>query len=964
MSNISIKISLSILLIFFVVNAYSVPATPLPVTRVQPDGTELTVYLRGDEFFKYELTLDGYLVKKDATGFYHYSKQDSEGKIISTGIKASQIATRTNKEKQLINTLTRHSDFSQRNKESRMARVSAGYDGQVSQKTFPSTGSPKSLVILVNFKDVSFVIPNPRTAFTNLLNEIGYSANGGTGSARDYFNVASNGTSSPEFVVVGPYTLANNRSYYGANDETSDDDVKPRDMVIHACNAAAANGVDFSKYDTDGDGTVDNVFIYYAGHNEAEGGPDESVWPHRWALSNTLILNEKKISGYACTSELRGNSGSYMCGIGTFAHEFGHVYGLVDYYPTNSEEHHTLSKWNIMDSGAYLNSGRTPPTYSAYDRFYLGWLTPTILKTPLDISLEDLKTSNKAYIITQSGFHNLNGMNPNPLEFFMLENRQKTGWDTYLPRSGMLITRIYYNATTWEMNGPNNNTTAMGVDIIEADGTANENSLPGDPFPGSNNISNYSPRLRSGIDIAKPITNIKETGGVITFRFMGGGNVPIINSDKDKITAFNTVLGTPSVIQRFSVSGNKLKANIQIDFNIKSHFELKKENDISDNWKKEIELVAIDSLVDSTVILIRYNPTEASFTDAHYDYLNIRSEDADIQQKSISGTSTRPVYVISPVANEATNVSLKGYNASWNKVFDATGYYLTAYSVADGTTLLKEGFNNGLNAPVGWTINAESINSAYNLVGDSIPSIQFKNSGDYIQTERFYFHITEFSFFIRSIGETNGQIKVEAWDGTSWSLLDIVDVNASLYTTKTYTLQEPDNYTQFRIIFKKGIAYVAIDDVAVKLAQNVEFNTRNLWIEENSAFIELILPKRNNYYTVRASDKTYFNDNTTIKYENITEPSNVMPVILDDENIVGFSTKNKTISIYKDLNGMVVLDKGSIDEANDHLIYIYSSTGKLVKVIESPNKLVSLSPILKGQLYVVRVGETSIKFVL
>jgi len=962
MSNISIKISLSILLIFFVVNAYSVPATPLPVTRVQPDGTELTVYLRGDEFFKYELTLDGYLVKKDATGFYHYSKQDNEGKIISTGIKTNQIEKRTIKEKQLINSLIKHPDLSQRNQESRMARVSAESESLASQKNFPNTGSPKSLVILVNFKDVSFVISNPKTAFTNLLNEVGYSANGGTRSARDYFNVASNGMSSPEFVVVGPYTLANNRSYYGANDATTDDDVKPRDMVIHACNAAAANGVDFSQYDTDGDGIVDNVFIYYAGHNEAEGGPDESVWPHRWALSNTLTLNGKRIVGYACTSELRGSTGSYMCGIGTFAHEFGHVYGLADYYNTENSETYTISNWNIMDAGAYLNSGRTPPTYSAFDRFYLGWLTPVLLNSPKDmVTLSDIKTSNKAYIFTQNGTHNLSGSNPNPVEFFTLENRQKTGWDTYLPKSGMLITRIYYNQSDWRNNVPNNNSAAMGYDIIEADEIANKNTMAGDPFPGTRNVTNYYPVLRSGVEIPRTITSIKEVNSVISFRFM---SPPVIQSNQNELKTYKTVLGEPLQIQKISISGSKLTDNVKINFETNSHFELKKEDDPTDNWTKILELTPVDSVLSNTSVLVRYNPTEASFSDAHVDYINVSSDDARSIRTMITGFATRAVYVVSPVATEPTSVSLKGFTANWTDVFDASGYYLTVYNVTEGTSVIKEGFNNGLIPPLGWTINAESVISQIKYSGDSIPSIQLSNTGDSIQTEIFNFPVTEFSFFIRSMGEISGQVKVEAWDGTTWSLLENIDVTSSLFTTKSYSLQESDNYAQFRIIFKKGIASVAIDDVAVKLAQNVEFNARNLWIEENSAFIGFLLPKRNFYYSVRASDKTYFIDNTTIKYENITEPSNVMEVILDDEDIVRFSTKNKSVSIYKDLNGTVILDKGNIDETNDHLIYIYSTSGKLVKVIESYNKLVSLSPLLKGQLYVVRVGETSIKFVL
>lgn len=512
--------------------AHSVPAIPYPVTHIQPDGSELTIYLRGDEFFKYNLTSDGYLIKKDHIGFYQYANKNPDGVIVTTGIRANQIERRTETEKLYLKSKVQFPDFTEVNIKRRAQRAPSKDKKQL---TFPRTGSPKSIVILVEFQDVAFVIPSPNLAFTNMLNEEGYKENGGTGSARDYFRVASNGLSTPEFVVVGPYLLPNNRAFYGEND-SSGDDKRPREMIADACLAAAADGVDFSVFDTDNDGVVDNVFVYYAGHNEAEQGPDDSVWPHRWNLDNNLMLNNKKISGYACTSELRGSRGANMCGIGTFAHEFGHVYGLVDYYATNNAEHHTLHNWNIMDAGAYLNLGRTPPTYSAYDRFYIGWLTPVILRSPRNILLEDLKTSNTAYIITETGNHNLNGSNPNPVEFFTLENRQKTGWDAYLPASGMLITRIYFNSFNWENNMPNNNSNAMGVDIIEADGIASENTLSGDPFPGSAKITEYFPVLRNGTEIYRSITNISHKNGIITFEFMGGGNedmIQFVNKQND-----------------------------------------------------------------------------------------------------------------------------------------------------------------------------------------------------------------------------------------------------------------------------------------------------------------------------------------------------------------------------------------------------------------------------------------------
>jgi immune inhibitor A len=515
-----------IVLLFSTTQIFAIPATPYPITITQPDGSVLKIHLRGDEFFNYKTTLDGYPLVPDANGMLTYAQLDINGHLTSTNIRASNIEKRSALEKSTISRLSTNFNFTKQLQANRSKRLAAPAAFKtIGKKDYPLTGSPKSIVILVNFSDVSFVTPNTNTAFTNLLNQNGYSTNGGTGSANNYFKDNSMGVFSPEFDVVGPFTLPGTMASYGKND-ASGNDINPQQMVIDACTLAASQGgVDFSQYDTDKNGIVDNVFIYYAGYNEAEGGPANSVWPHRWSLNdNNTKFNGVSIYGYACTSELRGNSGSNMCGIGTFCHEFGHVLGLDDMYNTNNNyTYNTLSFWDIMDSGPYLNLGRTPCGYSSYERFFLNWLIPIELKTPRNYTLDTLATSNTTFLISQAGNHNLTLANdPTSPEYFLLENRQRKGWDYYLPGHGMLVTHIYYDASTWLSNTPNNDPKAMGVDIIEADGVASDANLSGDPFPGTSNVSSFSPTLRSGTVLPKPLTAITETKGKINFKFMGG----------------------------------------------------------------------------------------------------------------------------------------------------------------------------------------------------------------------------------------------------------------------------------------------------------------------------------------------------------------------------------------------------------------------------------------------------------
>lgn len=355
--------------------------------------------------------------------------------------------------------------------------------------------------------------------------------------------------------MVGPYTLPQPYLFYGKNDANGDDE-NPIQMVVDACKAANLDGVNFADYDTDSDGIVDNVFIYYAGHNEAEWASENTIWPHRWGIYPTsmygssgnyegsvssVTFNGKRVEDYACTSELKGNSGTDMAGIGTFTHEFGHVLGLADMYPTNGLEHLTLSDWNIMDAGAYLNDGRTPPAYNAFERFQLGYLTPQLLTGEvIGQTLQPLTSSNQAFLVSPTDYHNLDGANPSPTEFFLLENRQNTGWDAYLPGHGMLIYRINYSQADWDYNEPNNNPAKMGVQLMVADGIANESTLAGDPFPGNSNITSFDFVQRSGTSLNKGVRGITESGGVITFSIRKPLGVPVVPADANTITTGET----------------------------------------------------------------------------------------------------------------------------------------------------------------------------------------------------------------------------------------------------------------------------------------------------------------------------------------------------------------------------------------------------------------------------------------
>lgn len=356
---------------------------------------------------------------------------------------------------------------------------------------FPTIGRQKSLVILIQFSDVKFSsIDNPHQFYDDMLNKEGFTwSNGANGSARDFYLQSSNRLFDPDFTVVGPVTLSNKATYYGSDDEGQD--FRMGEAIKEACELVD-DEVDFSEYDTNGDGYVDNIYFFYAGGGQADDpNGTELIWPHSAIVEEAwdmkLVYDDKVIGHYACSNELRYSAVGNLqpSGIGTFVHEFGHVLGLVDHYDT-SYGYFTfgLGAYDTMASGSYNNNMHTPPLFSAFERAELAWLDYDILDNNADsiTMIPNLASSNKAFRVNVPGKDN---------EFFVLENRIQSGFDTYLPGQGMLVWHIDQDKDAWEKNIVNIDPQHQRVDIVEADGILSEATRSGDTFPGFAGITQY-----------------------------------------------------------------------------------------------------------------------------------------------------------------------------------------------------------------------------------------------------------------------------------------------------------------------------------------------------------------------------------------------------------------------------------------------------------------------------------------
>lgn len=487
------KLITSLVALLIATATFAVPARPGWQTKTQPDGTTIEVRQTGDEFYHYWEDINGNIVNIDANHFWRVVEAKPSAETIAARRQASSMLR------------------------SRPNRA-------IGDMNF----APRGLVILVNFKDSKFNNTNTASAMNDLMNSSNYTYNGATGSVRQYFSDQSDGQYTPEFDVIGPVTLPDYMSHYGGNDYEGNDKL-PGDMVVEACSIANANyGVDFTLYDNDNDGYVDFVYLIYAGKGEADGGAANTIWPHNWDLESAAyyencsypksswIFDGKTINNYACSAELDGVSGK-RAGIGTITHEFSHVIGLPDLYDTtygqNYEKYRTPDTWHVMDGGAYNNGGKTPPNYSIYDKYFLGWKTPINPgATAQKLSLNAAGTAGyEGYQIATS--NSLVSATSTSTVYY-IENRQQSGWDAYAPGHGLLIWKVTYNNSAWADNGPNDQDGTLRYTIVSATGQTDGVGTGADPFPGTQRKTEW--RGVSG----KPLLNITETNGVINLTYI------------------------------------------------------------------------------------------------------------------------------------------------------------------------------------------------------------------------------------------------------------------------------------------------------------------------------------------------------------------------------------------------------------------------------------------------------------
>lgn len=734
------------LILFNVLLVSGVASYPGIIQYEQPDGSKIEVLIHGDDRFHWYTTPSGEILQADETGELVPGKEEYAKEIL-------------NKKGEVRNSPRSYTQY-------------------------PTTGVQKSMIILVEFSDRAMTYG--LNDFEDMLNSTGYSKYGSAGSARDYFIENSSGKFTPEFDVRGPVKLSHTMSYYG-----SDNDSRAHEMIYEACKSLE-NEVNFRDYDCDGDGWVDNIYVFYAGYGEADGGGVNSVWPHSANLYRkgvVLTLNGVGIGSYSCSNELVGGS-TRLVGIGTFCHEFSHVLGLPDLYSTNDNNAFTPYYYSLMDHGNYNGDGRVPCSLTSYEREYLGWGSAMELVEPGSRRLEPLR-GNHYYRISLPGFEE---------EYYLLEYRRKEGWDASLPGEGMLIWHIDYNKDVWDRNAVNNDEGRQRVDLIEADGIKSLGSSAGDPFPGTSGTAGFSDIIdHTGTRYNHALLNIRHLGDAIEFDYDSSGMVP----EAVKGLYAEEVEDTSFIL----------------------------------SWDPESE-------ADSYLVTIqgeengRMRPL-GDYTSRQVSETSISVEGLDPEQRyictvrgvkgSVAGKSSRELEVrtsepgigyYSPVALEAEEIGPDGFTACWEDMTLADSYLVDIYTKGE-ETLEKEmiGFSTPLSLPVGWVTTVISTMSVNGYYGESAPSLRFTNNAESIESPEYENGITGVSFWVRGYkAPESAALTLYVNQGGTWKEVSrYASVSNTTGEIKEWEAAENETgISAIRIVYEnEGTGSICIDDLTL-----------------------------------------------------------------------------------------------------------------------------------------------------
>ncbi|MDD2716574.1 MAG: M6 family metalloprotease domain-containing protein [Candidatus Wallbacteria bacterium] len=316
-----------------------------------------------------------------------------------------------------------------------------------------------------------------------------------------YYDAVSHGKLQVTFVNAPIVTSSHTYAWYAADSVSNTDDYNGNiyELAREAIDKLKAQSYSFNKslLDKNNDGILDHLMIVHSGNAQEATRNASDIWSNRWEIQNPsgpqgeIISTGFKAQNYTMQAQ--------SSPVGILCHEFGHDLGLPDLYNTTNGNS-VVGRWCLMDGGAWngisTNDGSSPAYLSAWCRYFLGWCDLTDISAWAgSFSLTPIEsTTDPVFRAAITG-----------TEYFLLENRQQTGYDSGTPGKGMLVWHVDEQilATQWD-SGINSNSSHYGISIVEGDwtsgshlGMGGDEGTAADVFPGSLNKTVFNTTLPS-----------------------------------------------------------------------------------------------------------------------------------------------------------------------------------------------------------------------------------------------------------------------------------------------------------------------------------------------------------------------------------------------------------------------------------------------------------------------------------
>jgi len=551
MKNIFIALVLLISSISFQ-DLLAVPAVPWAVEKVQPDGSVIEVYIKGDEKVNWMESLDGYSLLYNEDQFVVYAQLNEDGDMVPSSLVYRMEDAESTEVKRTLSSIPKGLYYSKSQVDILLQLWNIEEDMAMRNQRGEVKGDKKALCILAGFSDKTFT--KTQQQFDNLINQVGYNEGSAVGSVKDFYRENSYGQMDLTTTVVGPVSLSNTASYYAASNSRYQ-------LFAEEVMQLADKFVDFSEFANE-NGVVETIHIIFAGYGDEAIKNKQQIWSHKSSLRFPLTIDGVKCQVYSCSPELRGYNGTEITSIGVVCHELCHVFGADDYYDTDYNtggDFVGTGSWDLMANGSHNDNGDTPAHINMFQKILYGWVDPIELDTDA-ITIEGMPNSAEnpvAYIIKP--YTNR--------EQYILENRQRVGFDSKVPGMGLLIYHIHNGSASGIIN---NTTHPQRAYVVSASSTvAIPTLLPasygkinsaGATFGNSTRTefsTTSTPAMfrwagTSGTTdgvLDKPLTDIINKNGLVSFKFKGGANSIANPTGESNVKLYPTVVTSSITIE-------------------------------------------------------------------------------------------------------------------------------------------------------------------------------------------------------------------------------------------------------------------------------------------------------------------------------------------------------------------------------------------------------------------------------